>query len=89
MKTMNLLILRIGLSTVLKRFIDKGKLNGEYDNTSWTLNDKDNIPMVAVNYTMNLKHALYPEYGKIAWDFFKHYSRDQKSGDIMYNPYAK
>ena len=45
--------------------------------------------MVAVNYTMNLKHALYPEYGKIAWDFFKHYSRDQKSGDIMYNPYVK
>jgi pimeloyl-ACP methyl ester carboxylesterase len=70
-------------------YMIKVKVNGEYDNTSWTLNDKDNIPMVAVNYTMNLKHALYPEYGKIAWDFFKHYSRDQKSGDIMYNPYVK
>ena len=70
-------------------YMIKVKVNGEYDNTSWTLNDKDNIPMVAVNYTMNLKHALYPEYGKIAWDFFKHYSRDQKSGDIVYNPYVK
>ncbi len=70
-------------------YMIKVKVNGEYDNTSWTLNDKDNIPMVAVNYTMNLKHALYPEYGKIAWDFFRHYSRDQKSGDIIYNPYVK
>ena len=65
------------------------KINGEYDNYTWTLNDKDNIPMVAVNYTMNLMHALYPEYGKIAWDFFKHYSRDQKTGSIKYNPYAR
>ena len=70
-------------------YMIKVKVNGEYDNTSWVLNDKDNIPMVAVNYTMNLKHALYPEYGKIAWDFFRHYSRDQKSGNIIYNPYVK
>ena len=70
-------------------YMIKVKVNGEYDNTSWTLYDKNNIPMVAVNYTMNLKHALYPEYGKIAWDFFRHYSRDQKSGDILYNLYVK
>ena len=44
--------------------------------------------MVAVSYTMDLMHALYPEYGKIAWDFFKHYSRDPKTGEIKYNPYA-
>ena len=64
------------------------KANGEYDNSSWYLNNDAGIPMVAVNYTMNLMHALYPEYGKIAWDFFNHYSRDTQSGKISYNPYA-
>jgi hypothetical protein len=78
------------LSTVLKAdYMIKVKLNGEYDNISWMLHDKDNIPMVAVNYTMNLKHALYPEYGRIAWDFFSHYSRDKKTGNIIYNPYVR
>ena len=64
-------------------------LNGEYDNYRWYLDDATGVPMVALAYTMNLQHALYPEYGKIAWDFFKHYSRDQKSGAIKYNLYAK
>jgi poly(3-hydroxybutyrate) depolymerase len=65
------------------------QLNGEYDNYRWYLNDADGVPMVALAYTTNLAHALYPEYGKFAWDFFKHYSRDQKTGVIKYNPYAK
>ncbi len=65
------------------------KLNGEYDCYRWYLNDAAGVPMVAVAYTENLQHALYPEYGKIAWEFFKHYSRDQKTGAIQYNPYAK
>ena len=65
------------------------KLNGEYDNYRWYLNDADGVPMVALAYTMNLMHALYPEYGKIAWEFFKHYSRDQKTGTIKYNPNAR
>jgi hypothetical protein len=45
--------------------------------------------MVALNYTEHLIHALYPEYAEIAWDFVKHYSRDQKTGAIKYNPYIK
>ena len=49
----------------------------------------DGVPMVALNYTEHLIHALYPEYAKIAWDFAKHYSRDQKTGAIKYNPYIK
>lgn len=65
------------------------KLNGEYDNYRWYLNDADGKPMVALAYTTSLAHALYPEYGKIAWEFFKHYSRDQKSGAINYNAYAR
>ena len=65
------------------------KLNGEYDNCRWYVNDANGVPMVALAYTMNLAHALYPEYGKIGWEFCKHYSRDQKTGAIKYNPYAR
>ncbi len=64
-------------------------LNGEYENTRWYINDAAGAPMVAVAYTANLIHALYPEYGKIAWDFAKRFSRDQKTGAIKYNPYAR
>jgi pimeloyl-ACP methyl ester carboxylesterase len=65
------------------------KLNGEYDNYRWYLNDADGVPMIALAYTMNLAHALYPEYGKIMWEFCKHYSRDQKTGAIQYHPHAR
>jgi Poly(3-hydroxybutyrate) depolymerase len=65
------------------------KLNGEYNNTRWYINNPDGVPMVALSYTENLNHALYPEYAKIAWDFAKHYSRDQKTGAIVYNAYVK
>jgi pimeloyl-ACP methyl ester carboxylesterase len=65
------------------------KLNGEYDNYRWFINDAGGVPMVGLAYTMNLAHALYPEYGKIAWEFFKQYSRDQKTGEIKYNPRAR
>jgi pimeloyl-ACP methyl ester carboxylesterase len=62
--------------------------NGEYNTHRWFINDDKGVPMVALSYTENLQHALYPEYGIIAWEFFKHYSRDQKTGEIKYNPYA-
>lgn len=65
------------------------RVNGEHDNSRWYLNDADGTPMVALAYTTDLVHALYPEYGKLAWEFFKHYSRDQKTGVIKYNPYAR
>jgi hypothetical protein len=45
--------------------------------------------MVALNFTEHLIHALYPEYARIAWDFVKHYSRDQKTGAIKYNPHVQ
>ena len=69
--------------------IVKIKLNGEYENTRWYINNADGVPMVALSYIENLNHALYPEYAKLAWEFAKHYSRDQKTGAINYNPYAK
>jgi poly(3-hydroxybutyrate) depolymerase len=67
----------------------KVKLNGEYGNTRWYINNADGVPMVALSYTENLNHALYPEYAKIAWEFAKHYARDQKTGAIQYNSYAR
>ncbi len=64
-------------------------LNGEYENYSWYLNNDGGIPMVALNYTEELVHALYPGYGGVAWDFAKRFSRDQQTGAIKYNPHVK
>ena len=64
-------------------------LNQEYENTTWYLNNKAGVPMVAVSFTDKLVHALYPEYAKVAWNFAKHYSRDQVTGAIVYDPYKE
>ena len=69
--------------------IERDTLNGEYENTRWFINDADGAPVVALAYTANLVHALYPEYGKIGWEWAKHFSRDQKTGVIKYNPHAR
>jgi pimeloyl-ACP methyl ester carboxylesterase len=69
--------------------IERTKLNGEYDTYRWYINDAAGVPMAALSYTENLIHALYPEYAKLGWEFAKRYSRDQKTGAIKYNPYAK
>ncbi len=49
----------------------------------------EGVPMVALNYTADLIHALYPQYARMAWDYLTHFSRDQKTGEIKYNPYIK
>lgn len=59
-------------------------LNDEYENTTWYLNNKAGTPMVAVNYTILLPHGLYPEYGIVAWNFMKQYSRDPEDGKVRY-----
>ena len=64
--------------------MDRLRRNGEYDSYRWYIHDGAGVPMVAVSYTESLMHALYPEYGKIAWEFFRHYSRDPRTGDIEY-----
>ena len=64
-------------------------LNGEYDNYQWFMVREDGAPMVGVAYTANLKHALYPQFGVIAWDWAKHFSRDLETGEIIYDPYVK
>ena len=67
----------------------KEVLNGEYDNYEWFMVREDGAPMVGIAYTQNLKHALYPEFAGLAWDWAKHFSRNQETGEIEYNPYVK
>ena len=62
-------------------------LNGEYKNYTW-LYCKDGVPMVGFNYTESATHGLYVEYANVAWDFMKHYSRNQETKEIIYNPYT-
>ncbi len=64
-------------------------LNGEYASHNWYLNNGQGVPMVALNYVKDIIHALYPEYARIAWEYMKHFSRDQQTGAIKYNPYTK
>ena len=63
-------------------------VNGEYGNYTYFML-KDDVPMVGVTVTEYLNHALYPEYGKLAWDFAKHYSRNLDTLDVVYNPFVK
>ena len=44
--------------------------------------------MVGLNVTDFLPHGLYQEFGNIIWDFCKHYSRNQETLEIEYNPYT-
>jgi predicted peptidase len=64
-------------------------LNNEYASYTWYLHNDKGVPMVALNYVKDLIHALYPEYANIAWEYMKHFSRDQQTGAIKYNPYIK
>ena len=45
--------------------------------------------MVALSYTENHIHALYPGYANVAWDYMKRFSREQKTGEIKYDPNAR
>jgi pimeloyl-ACP methyl ester carboxylesterase len=65
--------------------MDRILRNGEYESYRWYIDNAAGVPMVALSYTRSLMHALYPEYGKIAWEFFRQYSRDPKSGAIGFH----
>jgi pimeloyl-ACP methyl ester carboxylesterase len=61
-------------------------LNGEHRNLIWYLNDRRGVPMVALSYTADLIHALYPQYAGIAWDYLTRFSRNRKTGAVQYHP---
>ena len=65
------------------------RLNNEYTNRMWLLKNDKGVPMVGYSVTDFLPHGLYPEFSKISWDFMRHYSRDRKTGEIVYSPYVK
>jgi|WetSurMetagenome_2_1015567.scaffolds.fasta_scaffold04691_7 hypothetical protein len=60
-------------------------LNGEYVSHTWYLNNASGVPMVALNYVKDLIHALYPEYARIAYEYMRHFSRNQKTGAVEYH----
>lgn len=62
------------------------KLNNEYTNRMWYLKNSAGVPMLGYSVTDFLPHGLYPEYGKLAWNFLKHYTRNLTTGQIEYNP---
>lgn len=61
-------------------------LNGEYASYTWYLNNASGVPMLALNYVKDLIHALYPEYARIAYEYMRHFSRNQKTGAVEYDP---
>lgn len=61
------------------------KLNFEYDSLTWYLNNEEGVPVVALDYIKGIKHALYPEYADIAWNFMSHYSREPDTGAICFS----
>ena len=63
-------------------------LNDEYLNRRWFLFNDMDVPMVGFCYTEGLIHALYPEYGKLAYDYAKHFSRDLETLEVVYDPYV-
>lgn len=59
-------------------------INGEWRNFQWLMNGPKGYPLMGLNVTEYLVHSLWPGYGDLAWDFFRHYRRDAKTGEIIY-----
>ena len=64
-------------------------LGKEYTNLRWFFVNDEGAPMVGFCFTYDLIHALYPEYGYMAWDFVKNFSRDQETMEIVLQPERK
>ena len=64
-------------------------VNDEFARDTYYLYSADGKPLYAFTYVWDMIHALYPEYGRIMWDYLKCFSRDQATGEIIYNPNVK
>ena len=64
-------------------------MNDDYTRYTWTICNDDGIPLVGVAYITSINHALYPQHAQMLWDFFKHYSRNQETLEIEYDPYVR
>ncbi len=59
-------------------------INGEWRNFEWMLPSKYDFPLMGLNVTEYLMHSLWPGYGDIYWDFFRHYRREAGTNQIVY-----
>ena len=66
--------------------MDLTTLAGEWRSFLWSFKNDGGIPILSLSCTENLTHALYPNYGEIAWNFMKHFARDPKTGKLLYTP---
>ena len=63
-------------------------LNNEYMTRTWFIYNDAGIPMVGLNVTDYMPHGLYEGFGPICWEYAKHFSRDQETLEIIFNPYV-
>jgi hypothetical protein len=63
-------------------------INDEYPLYTWFFLNDEGAPMVGLNVIEFIPHGLYQEYAKLAWDYFRQFSRDQDTGEIVYHSYA-
>ena len=64
-------------------------INGEYENNLWFFLNEDSVPMVGLNIMEGVPHGLYQEYGTLAWDYMKQFSRDPETKEIVFTPATK
>ncbi len=63
-------------------------INDEYPLHTWFFHDDEGAPMVGLSVIEFIPHGLYQEYAKLAWDYFRQFSRDLDTGEIVYHSYA-
>jgi hypothetical protein len=66
--------------------MDVTTLAGEWRNFLWSFKNDMGIPILSLSCTENLTHALYPNYGEIAWNFMRHFARESTTGKLLYTP---
>ena len=66
--------------------MDVTTLAGEWRNFLWSFKNDKGIPILSMSCTENLTHALYPNYGEIAWNFMRHFARESTTGKLLYTP---
>lgn len=47
---------------------------------------KDNIPVIKLVAVVNYGHGNFHPCARIAWDYFKHFSRNRQTGELIYEP---
>ena len=68
-------------------YVVSDTVNDEFTKSTTYIVNSEGEPRLAYVYLNGMVHGLYPEYADIMWDFLKDYSRDQTTGEIVYQPY--